>query len=142
MIAIMFVSLGVMAVLARFSWGLQVGTVIPYTAFAVLGTFSAQRGQQPYFFECPFVRAVIPQLVQRHIAFVATIEVVETIALYSTRYMPASWLVSTGRGESRFYFTLGVTCLCIGGIQLFTNRSLLERAHLTKYADSGLLGVR
>jgi len=141
-IAVMFVSLGLPAVLARFSWGLQVGTVIPYTAFIVLATFSAQRGQQPYFFECPFVHAVIPQLIRRHIGFVAAIEILETIALYSTRYMPPSWLVSTGRDGSTFYLTLGVTCLFIAGIQLFTNRSLLERAHLNKYAGSGLLGVR
>lgn len=54
-ILVMFVSFGVLLAMADFPFGIQLGSLIPYTACVFLGTFSAQRGQQPYFLECPIV---------------------------------------------------------------------------------------
>jgi hypothetical protein len=111
-IAIMFVGVGVLFPLADVPSGLQLGSIIPYTAFVALATFSAQRGQQPYFFECP-------------------------IAVYSKRYMPTSWLISKGDG-SPFGVTLWVLGICLAMVQVFTNRSLLERAHSAEQATFSL----
>jgi hypothetical protein len=133
-IFIMFVSFGVLLTLADFPCGLQFGSLIPYTAFVALITFSAQRAQQPYFFQCAIVRRAMPRLIQRHIGFLVTLVVFETIALYLTRYMPASWLIAKTKNGSPFSVTLAVLCICIAMVQVFTNRSLLERAHRNKHA--------
>jgi hypothetical protein len=128
-IVIMFVSFGFLVALAGLPFGLQIGCLIPYTAFVALGSFSAFRGLQPYFFECPLVRRTMPQLIRRHIGFLATVVIFETIALHLTPYMPTSWLIADGRGESSFGMTLTLLCILIAALQVFTNRSLLERAH-------------
>jgi hypothetical protein len=128
-IVFMFVSFGFLFALADLPFGVQIGSLIPYTAFVVLGTFSAQRGQQPYFFGCSVVQQAMPRLVRRHCVFLAAIVLLETIALYLTRYMPASWITAKERGEPPFAISLCVVCLCLGGVEMFTNRSLLERAH-------------
>jgi hypothetical protein len=60
-----------------------------------------------------------------------TVLVLETVALYLTRYMPSSWQVR-GKDCSPFGITLCILCLSIAMVQIFTGRSLLERAHLTK----------
>ena len=112
--------------------GIQVGSLLPYTAFVALGTFSAQRGMQPYFFECPIVQQTMPRLLRRHGVFLVAIILFETIALGLTRYLPASWL-REGKGSSPFAATLFITCLCLAGVQAFTNRTLLERAHREKH---------
>jgi hypothetical protein len=137
-ILVMFVSFGGLLALVDLPYGLQFGSLIPYTAFVALATFSAQRGQQPYFFECPIVRRAMPRLIRRHIGFLITIVIIETVALYLTRYMPASWLIAKGRTSSPFGTTLGILCICLAMAQIFTNRSLLERAHLDKQAGVSL----
>jgi hypothetical protein len=128
-IIVMFASCFVLFALADVPFGIQIGSLIPYTAFVALGTFSAQRGMQPYFFECSIVQHSMPPLLRRHGYFLAAIILLETIALYLTRYMPASWLTADGRSSSPFAVSLWVLCLCLGGVEAFTNRSLLERAH-------------
>jgi hypothetical protein len=136
-IAIMFVGVGVLFPLADVPSGLQLGSIIPYTAFVALATFSAQRGQQPYFFECPIVRKAMPSLIRRHIGFLVALVILETIAVYSKRYMPTSWLISKGDG-SPFGVTLWVLGICLAMVQVFTNRSLLERAHSAEQATFSL----
>lgn len=140
-IAIMFVSAFILIGLADSPWGLQLGSLIPYTAFVILGTFSALRGQQPYFFECPVVRQIMPKLIRRHIGFLVTIVIIETIAFCSTPYMPASWFIAKGRDGSPYSIALGVLCIGIAMVQILTNRSLLERAHLDKQKAGDLLAT-
>jgi hypothetical protein len=100
----------------------------PYDAFVALGTFSAQRGMQPYFFECSIVQQTMRRLLWRHCNFLISIIFLETVALLLTRYMPASWLSKTGKDGSPFAITLFVICGCLASVQVFTNRSILERA--------------
>jgi hypothetical protein len=80
-IFIMFGAVGVLFALADVPSGLEFGSVIPYTAFVALATVSAQRGQQPYFFECSIVRRATPRLIRRHIGFLLTLVIFEMIAL-------------------------------------------------------------
>ncbi|MGI4826812.1 MAG: hypothetical protein ACRYFU_01255 [Janthinobacterium lividum] len=131
-ILIMFVSFGVLLAMADFPFSLQLGSFLPYTAFVFIATFSAQRGQQPYFFECPIVEGVMPRLIRRHIISLLIIVTLETIAVLLKRHIPASWVVAKGRDGSPFAIGLCVMCIGIAGVQIFTNRSLLERAHLEK----------
>ncbi|HTC64826.1 MAG TPA: hypothetical protein VK709_18435 [Candidatus Saccharimonadales bacterium] len=134
-IVVMFVSFGFLLVMSYFPYGIQLGTLIPYTAVVALGTFSAQRGMQPYFFECSIVQQTLPRLLWRHCSFLVGIIVLETIALRLPRYMPASWL-RTGKDGSPFAITLCIICACFGCVQAFTNRTLLERAHeQSKYSS-------
>lgn len=136
LILVMFASVLFLFALADLSYGMQLGSLIPYTIFVVLGTFSAQRGQQPYFFECPIVNQTMPRLARRHGYFLVALVVFETIALRLTLYMPASWLIAKGKDDSPFGITLTVLCLCLAGAQILSNRSLLERAHLEKHTLS------
>jgi hypothetical protein len=129
LILIMFASFGFLLGMADLPFCIQLGSLIPYTALIVLGTFSAQRGQQPYFFECSIVRQTTPRLARRHGCFLLAVVVLETIALQLTRYMPASWLIASGRGGSPFAIALIVLCMCLAFAQILSNRSLLERAH-------------
>jgi len=114
---------------AEFPFGIQFASLIPYTALVVLATFSAQRGQQPYFFECSIVRRNLPRLARRHGAFLAIIVVLETISLQLCPYLPASWLITIGKDGSPFSITLFILCLGIAFAQIVGNRSLLECAH-------------
>lgn len=127
-IIVMFVSFIFLFVISYLPCGIQLGSLIPYSALVGLGTFSAQRRMQPYFFECLIVRQTMPRLVRRHCNFLVGIILLETIALRLTRYMPASWL-RTGKDGSPFAITLCVICLCFASVQVFTNRTLLDRAH-------------
>jgi hypothetical protein len=135
-IVVMFVSFGFLLVMSYFPYGIQLGTLIPYTSVVALGTFSAQRGMQPYFFECSIVQQTMPRLLWRHCSFLVCIIFLETIALRLTRYMPASWL-RRGKDGSPFAITLCIICACFGCVQAFTNRTLLERAHeQSKYSSN------
>jgi hypothetical protein len=134
LVLIMFASIFFVFALADTPYGVQIGSLIPYTAFVVLGTFSAQRSQQPYFFGCSIVQQTVPQLVRRHGGFLVAVVVLETIAFRLSRYLPASWLAAKGKDGSPFAITLSVLCLCLALVQVLSNRSLLERAHLKQHA--------
>ena len=134
LIVIMFASFAILLGIANLPYGMQLGSLIPYTAFVVLATFSAQRGQQPYFFGCSIVRQIMPRLSRRHGGFLVAVVILETIALQLTRYMPASWLTSSGRAGSPFAITLIVLCMCLAFAQTLSNRSILEQAHQSKQA--------
>ena len=76
----------------------------------------------------------MPRLVRRHGAFLVAVVVLETIAFRLARYLPASWLIAKGKNGSPFAITLCVLCLCLALVQVLSNRSLLERAHLERHA--------
>jgi hypothetical protein len=129
-ILIMFASVLPVFAFADVHFGVQLASVIPYTAFVFLATFSAQRGQQPYFFECSIVDGLLSRLGRRHIGFLAVVLFLETTGFYLTRFMPLSWLVAKGRNGSPFSITLVILCMSIAFVQVLTNRSILEQAHL------------
>lgn len=136
LVLIMFASSFFLFALANRPYGVQIGSLIPYTTLVVLATFSAQRGQQPYFFECSIVRQTIPRLIGRHVGFLVAMVALETTALRLVRYLPASWLIATGKNGSPFATTLCVLCLGLAFVQILTNRALLERAHLRQPAPA------
>jgi hypothetical protein len=129
-IAVMFASCTFLFTLADVSYGIPLATLIPYTALVILTTFSAQRGQQPYFFGCSIVRRNLPRLARRHGVFFAAIVVIETVALHLRPYLPVWWLTSRGKDASPFAITLFIFCPCLAFAQILSNRSLLERVHL------------
>jgi len=132
----MFASTFFLFTMANLRYGIQCASLIPYTALVILATFSALRGQQPYFFECPIVHRNLPRLARRHGGFLATLVVLETIALPLRPHLPASWLITTGKDGSPFTITLFILCMCLALAQILSNRSLLERAHLEQQAPS------
>ena len=128
-IIVMFASCFFLFGIANLRYGMQVGSLIPYTSFVALGTFSAQRGMQPYLFECSIVQKTMPRLLRRHCYFLVAIILLETIALRMAQYMPPTWLNNSGRDGSPFAISIVVICLCLGSVQVFTNRTVLEKAH-------------
>lgn len=116
-------------------YGPQLASVVPYTVFVVLGTFSAQKGQQSYFFECSTVHRQLPRLAQRHIGFLVALLVIETVAFQLRPHLLASWIVASGRNGSAFAMSLFILCIGLASAQVWINRSLLERAHLENVLD-------
>jgi hypothetical protein len=117
--------------LAGVPFGIQSAALVCYTSAVVLYTFSANRGLPRYMFGCPIVRAQLPRLVKRHIAFVAVLLVLLTVALHLRRRLPAWWLVTSGAPKSLPPLTtaLFVLSALLALIQILTNRSALERSH-------------
>jgi hypothetical protein len=77
----------------------------------------------------------LPRLAQRHGGFLAALVVLETVALQLRPHLPASWLAASGRNGSPFSITLLILCVCLASAQVWTNRSLIERAHLENVLD-------
>jgi hypothetical protein len=130
LIVLMFASCALFVILADLPFGIQLATLVPYTALIVPTTFSAQRGQQPYFFECPVVRRTLPQIARRHVVFLAAVAGLEKVALQLRPYFPLSWLTSKGKDMPPFVPLLSVFCFCLAFAEILTNRSLLSRSHL------------
>jgi hypothetical protein len=114
---------------AGLSYLIQFASLIPYTSLVLLSTFSAQRGQQPYFFECPVVSRTLPRLAWRHCGFLAGLVIFETLAVLLRPNLPASWLVAKGKDGSPFAMGLFAFGACLAFTQALSNRSILERAH-------------
>ena len=132
LVLIMFASFGLMLAFSDLPYGVQLGSLIPYTAWVFLVTFSAQRGQQPYFFACPIAHQTLHTLIRRHWLYLIALVSLQTIAFRVARYLPSSWLVAHGREGSPFAITLCILCLCLGFVQVLSNRSLLKRTHREK----------
>jgi hypothetical protein len=116
---------------AHSPFGIQSAALVCYTSAIVLYTFSANRGLPRYMFKCPIVRAQMPRLAKRHVAFVSVLLVLLTVALQLRKYLPAWWLVASGAPRSVPPFTtaLFVLSACLALTQILTNRSALERVH-------------
>jgi hypothetical protein len=112
-------------------FGIQSAALVGYTSAIVLYTFSANRGLPRYMFSCPIVRAQLPKLAKRHIAFASVLLVLLSVALHLRQQLPPWWLVSTGASRSLPPLTtaLFVLAACLALTQILTNRSILERAH-------------
>jgi hypothetical protein len=111
-------------------YAIQLCSIPGYTAAVALYTFSRNRnGNQPFLLSCPVVRGQLPQLIRRHLGFLAALFIVQTTALKFRPNLPAYWITPSSRDASPFAIILGIFCLSLAIVEILTNRSLLERAH-------------
>ena len=108
---------------------LQELSALSYTLSVVFATFAALREAPPYMFSCPAVRSQIPRLLRRHAGFLLALFLLQTVALTIRPSLPAWWSLRDLKGETPFELVLLFMCFGLGFIQIFTNRSLLKRAH-------------
>lgn len=115
---------------------IELAALVGYTSAVLLYTFSANRGLPRYMFSCPIVRAQLPRLAKRHIAFVSFLLVLLTAALHLRHHLSPWWLVASGAPKS--VPPIVDALLVLSGIlaltQILTNRSILARAH-SEHAD-------
>jgi len=124
-----------LALLEYRPYGIQFSSMVMYTAAVALYTFSRNRnGNQPFLLSCPAVRSQLPRLIRRHLGFLAVLFAVQTVALKLRPNLPAYLITPRGKDASLFTIGLGIFCLCLGILEILTNRSLLERAHLSAQA--------
>jgi hypothetical protein len=128
-----------LALLEYRPYGIQLTSMVIYTAAVALYTFSRNRnGAQPFLLSCPVVRRQLPRLIRRHLGFLAALFIAQTTALNFRANLPAHFVTPSSRDASPFTLILGVFCLCLAIVQTLTNRSLLDRAHLSAQTDAAL----
>jgi len=111
-------------------YGIQLSSIVGYTAAVALYTFSRNRnGNQPFLLSCPVLRGQIPRLIRRHLGFLTALLISQTMALKFQSNLPAHWITPTSRDASPFAIILGIFCRCLAIVEILTNRSLLDRAH-------------
>ncbi|WP_047486760.1 hypothetical protein [Terriglobus sp. TAA 43] len=125
---VMFVGLWTALIIDSFVTTLM-ATAICYTAFIGLMTFSAYRGQQPFFFGCPYTESVLPKLFLRHGAYLAAVLLLELVAFLIRGYLPAAFVVARGKTPPVLGATLFSLTVVLALVQALTNRQLLARAH-------------
>jgi hypothetical protein len=108
---------------------LQELSTISYTFYVVFFTFAATRQWRRYLFTCPAVQPELPRLLWRHLCFLVALFVLQTKALAIRLDLPAWWRTESSKGSTPFEGTLLLLCIVLALVQVFTNRSLLERAH-------------
>jgi hypothetical protein len=118
-------------------YGIQVSSMVIYTTAVALYTFSRNRNNmQPFLLSCPIVRRQIPLLIRRHVGFLAALFIVQTTALVLRPNLPEYLIMQRGTDASLFAVILGILCGCLAVVQILSNRSLLERAHLSAQAST------
>jgi len=120
-------SLPLFFLLMKRPYGVQAASAIVYTIFVVFFTFSATRGLRPYMFACPAVQTQVSRLLWRHLGFLVALFALQTAALAVRPNLPDWW--NTDRKGTPFEIALMFLCLGLGYAHVFTNRSLLDRAH-------------
>jgi hypothetical protein len=140
-LALLFLTMsGGIAFLVLFAnrpYGIQVSSIVIDTAAVALYTFSRNRNNmQPFLLSCPVVRRQIPRLIRRHLGFLAALSLVQTTALEFRPAFPEYLIKPRGTDPSLFAVILGVVFGCLAAVQILSNRSLLERAHLSAQATS------
>jgi hypothetical protein len=129
----------ILALLEYRPYGIQLTSMVVYTAAVALYTFSRNRnGAQPFLLSCPVVRRQLPRLIRRHLGFLAALFIAQTTALNLRPKLPAHWVTPSSRNASPFTLILGVLCLCLAIVQTLTNRALLNRAHRSTQIDVAL----
>ena len=94
-----------------------------------------RNNMQPFLLSCPVVRRQLPLLVRRYLGFLAALFVLQTTALKLRPNLPAH-LSSPSPSASLFAVILGCLCACLAIVHVLSNRSLLERAHLSVQAKA------
>lgn len=125
-------------------YGLQAASAIVYTIFAVFFTFArtgSRTGKDvpPYMFTCSAVRPQFSRLLGRHLGFLVVLFALQTAALAARPNLPAWWNIADRKGTTPFDLALMLLCFGLGYAQVFTNRSLLDRAHREFSAETGRL---
>jgi hypothetical protein len=116
-------------------YGLQQASIVSYTLVVVFFTF-ATTGSGPggknvpgYKFTCPAVEPQIPRLLWRHLICLAALFILQTAMLTIHPHLPDWWNVRDKKGMTSFDAILFFACLSLVWAQIFTNKSLLKRAH-------------
>jgi Ca2+/Na+ antiporter len=137
-------SLPLFFLLMKAPYGLQAASAIVYTIFAVFFTF-ARTGSRigkdlpPYIFTCPAVQPQLSRLLWRHLGFLVVLFALQTAVLAARPNLPAWWNIADRKGTSLFDLALILLCFGLGYAQVFTNRSLLDRAHREFSAETARL---
>jgi hypothetical protein len=127
-------SIPLFLLLASRPYGLQEASIITYTLFEVFFTFARTGTREgpdlpPYKFTCPAVEPQVPRLLWRHLGFLVALFAFQT-AMLAVRPHLHDWLnMQDRKGTTPFDLALILLCLGLGYAQVFTNRSLLDRAH-------------
>jgi hypothetical protein len=131
----MFGTIVLLILLKDRPYGIQLRSLVGYTAAVGLYTFSRNRNNmQPFLLSCPIVHRQLPLLIRRHLGFLAIVFIVQTTALKLRPDLNAHLTMPSGSGPSPFAVILGGVCACFATVQILSNRSLLERAHLSAQA--------
>jgi hypothetical protein len=70
-------------------YGIQLSSIVGYTAAVALYTFSRNRNtMQPFLLSCPIVRRQLPLLIRRHLGFLAVLFIVQTTVSNFARTCP------------------------------------------------------
>ncbi|HEV2224069.1 MAG TPA: hypothetical protein VGR84_13805 [Candidatus Acidoferrales bacterium] len=122
------------ALLPNWPYAIQAASAIIYTIFVVFFTFArtGSRGGKdvpPYMFTCPAVRPQVYRLVWRHFVFLCFLFMLQTLALALHPKLSDWWDTLDSKGTTPFEIALPLLCLALAYTQVFTNRSLLKRAH-------------
>jgi hypothetical protein len=129
--------IGFLILFANRPYRIQVSSIVIDTAAVALYTFSRNRNNmQPFLLSCPIVRRQIPLLIRRHVGFLAALFIVQTTALDLRPKLPEYLITPGGTDPSLFAVILGVLFGCLAVVQTLSNRSLLERAHLSAQANA------
>ena len=128
--------IGFLILFANRPYGIQVTSIVIDTAAVALYTFSRNRNNmQPFLLSCPVVRHRIPLLIRRHVGFLAALFIVQTTSLKLRPRLPEYLIMPRGTDPSLFAGILGILFGCLAVVQVLSNRSLLERAHLSAQAN-------
>jgi hypothetical protein len=130
-------SLPLFFLLMKRLYGFQEASAIVYTIFVVFFTFArtgTRTGKDvpPYMFTCPAVQPQFSRLLWRHLGFLLALFALQTLALAVRSQLPDWWNTESGHGRgggTPFGITLLFLSFGLGYMQVFTNRSLLARAH-------------
>jgi hypothetical protein len=127
-------SLPLFFLLTKRPYGFQAASAIVYTVFAVFFTFArtgSRTGKDlpPYMFTCPAVQPQFSRLLLRHLGFLIALFALQTLALAIRPQLPDWWNIEDRKGAAPFDLALMLLCVGLGCAQVFTNRSLLDRAH-------------
>ncbi len=127
-------SLPLFFLLMKRPYGFQAASAIVYTMCAVFFTFArtgSRTGKDlpPYMFTCPAVQPQFSRLLLRHLGFLVALFALQTLALAIRPQLPDWWNIEDRKGATPFDLALMLLCFGLGYAQVFTNRSLLDRAH-------------
>jgi hypothetical protein len=127
-------SLPLFFLLMKRPYGFQAASAIVYTIFAVFFTFArtgtrTRKDLPPYMFTCPAVQPQFSRLLGRHLSFLVVLFALQTAALATRPNLPEWWNIKDRKGGTPFDIALTLLCFGLGYAQVFTNRSLLDRAH-------------
>ena len=111
-------------------YGIPIGSSVAYTGAILLYTFAANRGMPRYLFRCPIVRQEMSRLARRHAGFLALLILLQTVAIGLKGQLPTWWLNSKGEDMPPFYLALLIAGGVLAFVEIMTNRSVLERAHV------------